>query len=127
MTPHTLHHYRPIAKFRKDLYFIYINTVRRDENQEDLQSHYKLTDEDMDQITKEWPDEFLVPIFDEKLSDTDTIGSCIVTQFKHVGKSNGVKKNKNQEEVQDVETDEEDNASEDNGFVSLGGGGEDEA
>jgi hypothetical protein len=38
--------------------------VRRDENKEYLQSYYKLTDEDMEQITKEWSEEFLVPVAD---------------------------------------------------------------
>jgi hypothetical protein len=33
----------------------------------------------MEQITKEWPEEFLVPVADAELSDTDTIGSPIVT------------------------------------------------
>jgi uncharacterized protein YpbB len=63
MTPHTLHQYIPIAKFHANLHFIYI-TVPRDENNEELQSYYKLTDEDMEQITKEWPEEFLVPLAD---------------------------------------------------------------
>jgi hypothetical protein len=74
MTPRTLHQYRPISKFHIDLHFIYI-TARRDESKEELQSYYKLTDEDMEQITKEWPEEFLVPIFDVELSDIDTIGT----------------------------------------------------
>jgi hypothetical protein len=42
MTPNTLHRFRPIAKFRANIHFIYI-TVRRDENKEELQSYYKLT------------------------------------------------------------------------------------
>jgi hypothetical protein len=63
---------------RIDPHFIYI-TARRDEHQEELQSYYKLTDEDMEQITKEWPEEFLVPVTNAELSDTDTIGSPIVT------------------------------------------------
>jgi hypothetical protein len=54
MTHCTLHQYRPIAKFLIDPHFIYI-TTRRDEQEEELQSYYKLTDEDMEQIIKEWP------------------------------------------------------------------------
>jgi hypothetical protein len=38
-----------------------------------------MTDEDMEHITKEWTEEFLVPIIDAKLSDTNTIGSPIFT------------------------------------------------
>jgi hypothetical protein len=61
MTPNTLHTYRPLAKFHTDRHFIYI-TVHRDESKEELQSYYKLIDEDMEEITKEWPAEFLVPV-----------------------------------------------------------------
>jgi hypothetical protein len=39
----------------------------------------------MEQITKEWSKEFLVPITDAELSKTDTIGSPIVTRVEHVG------------------------------------------
>jgi hypothetical protein len=48
----------------------------------------------MEQITKEWPEEFLVPTVDVELSDTDTIGNPIVTWFEHVGHSSGLKKKK---------------------------------
>jgi hypothetical protein len=83
MTPHTLHQYRLIANFRADPHFIYI-TECKDENQEELKSYYKMTNEDMEHIIKEWLEEFLVPIIDTKLSDTDTIGSPIVTRVEHV-------------------------------------------
>lgn len=73
----------------------------------------------MEHITKEWPQEFLVPVADAKLSSTDTIGSPMVTQVEHVGQSSGTKKKKKQEEIQDIKSDEEDNASEDNGSGSL--------
>jgi hypothetical protein len=33
----------------------------------------------MEQITKDWPEEFLVPVVDAELSDTETIGSSIIT------------------------------------------------
>jgi hypothetical protein len=51
MTPNTLHQYKPLAKFRADRHFMYI-TVCRDESKEELQSYYKLIDEDMEDITK---------------------------------------------------------------------------
>jgi hypothetical protein len=79
MTPNTLHQYRPLVKFCADRHFIYI-TARRDESKEELQSYYKLTDEDMEEITKEWPAEFLVPVEDAELSDPDIIGSPLVTR-----------------------------------------------
>jgi hypothetical protein len=78
MTPCTLHQYQPIEKFHVDPHFIYI-TARRDENQEELQSYYNLTDEDMVQITKQWPEEFFIPVADAKLFNTNTIGSPMVT------------------------------------------------
>jgi hypothetical protein len=96
MTLRTLHQYRPIEKFHADPHFIYI-TACRDESKEELQSYYKLTDEDMEQITKEWPEEFLVPVDDAELSDTDTIGSPLVTRVEHVGQSSGMKKKKKKE------------------------------
>jgi hypothetical protein len=98
MTLHTLHQYQPIAKFHVDPHFIYI-TVHRDENEEELQSYYKLIDEYMEQITKEWPEEFLVHVVDAKLSDIDIIGIPIVTRLEHVRQSSGTKKKKKQEEV----------------------------
>jgi hypothetical protein len=61
MTLNTLHTYRPLAKFHADRNFIYI-TTRKDKSKEELQSYYKLTDEDMEEITKEWLTEFLVPV-----------------------------------------------------------------
>jgi hypothetical protein len=56
-----------IAKFPIDRHFRYIN-ARRDESEEELQSYYKLTDEDMEKIMKDWSEEFLVPVDDEKFS-----------------------------------------------------------
>jgi hypothetical protein len=83
----------------------------------------KITDEDMEEITKEWPKEFILPVADAELSDTDIIGSPLVTWVEHVGQTS-VKKKKKKEEVQDIETNEEDNTSEENGSISLGGGGD---
>jgi hypothetical protein len=122
MTPRTLHQYKPIAKLCADRHFIYI-IVSKDEIKEELQSYYKLTDENMEYITKERPEEFLVPIADAELSDVEIIGNPLVTWVKHVGQTNA-KKKKKKEEVQDVETDEQDKASEGNGSGSLGGGGD---
>jgi hypothetical protein len=59
ITPNTLHMFPALAKFRVDRYFIYI-IAREDEHKEELQSYYKLTEEDMEEITKEWPTKFLV-------------------------------------------------------------------
>jgi hypothetical protein len=111
-------------KFCAYRHFIYI-IARRDERKEELQSYYKLTDEDMEEITKEWPVEFLVLVEDVELSKPNIIGSPLVTRVEHVGQSSA-KKNKKKEEVKNIETDEEDNASEESRPESLarGGGGE---
>jgi hypothetical protein len=61
MTPNTLHRFRPLVKFHTDRHFIYI-TAHRDEHKEEIQSYYKLTEEDMEEITNEWPAKFLIPI-----------------------------------------------------------------
>jgi hypothetical protein len=122
MTPHILHQYRPIAKFCADLHFVYI-TARKDEIKEELQSYYKMIDEDMEQIMKEWSKEFQTPVVDTELSDADIIGSPLVTLFQHIGQSSA-KKKKKKVEVQNIETNEEDNAFEENGSGSpVGGGG----
>jgi hypothetical protein len=46
----------------------------------------------------------------------------MITQVELVGQSSGAKKKKKKEEVQEIETDEDENASEENGLGSLGGG-----
>jgi hypothetical protein len=126
MTPNTLHQYRLFVKFRADQHFIYI-TVCKDESKEDLQSYYKLTEEDMEEITKEWPAEFLVPVEDEELSNPDIIRSPLVTQTEYDGQSNTRKKKKKEkEEVQDIESDEKDNASEETVPDTPAKGGGDE-
>jgi hypothetical protein len=61
MTSNTLDRFRPIMKFHADRHFIYI-TVHGDEHKEELQSYYKLTEEDLEEITKEWPIEILIPV-----------------------------------------------------------------
>jgi hypothetical protein len=57
--------------------------MRRDESKEELQYYYKLTDEDMQDITKEWSVEFLVPFEDAELSNPDIIGIPLVTRVEH--------------------------------------------
>jgi hypothetical protein len=97
MTPNTLHQYRPLAKFHADRHFIYIIACR-DESKEELQSYYKLTDEDMEEITKEWPIEFLVLVDDAKIYEPNIIGSPLVNRVEHV-EQRSAKKNKKKEEV----------------------------
>jgi hypothetical protein len=78
MIPNTLHQFRPLAKFHADRHFIYI-TARRDESKEELQSYYKLTNEDMEEITKECSVEFLAPVEQIELSNPDIIKSPLAT------------------------------------------------
>jgi hypothetical protein len=52
MNLNTFHWVRPLSKFHANRHFIYI-TPHRDETKEELQLYYKLTDEDMEEITKE--------------------------------------------------------------------------
>jgi hypothetical protein len=84
MTPNTLHQYRPLAKFHADQHFIYI-TMHRDESKEELQLYYKMNDEDMEEISKEWPTKLLVPVEDEKLFDPNIIRIPLVTWVEHDG------------------------------------------
>jgi hypothetical protein len=124
MNPNTLHQYIPLEKFHADRHFIYI-TVCRDERKEELESYHKLTDEDMEEITKECSAEFLVPVEDADLFDANIIGSPFFTRVEHVGQGSA-KKKKKKVEVQHIEIDEEDNASAEYGSGSLEGGGEDQ-
>jgi hypothetical protein len=86
-----------------------------------LQGYYKLIDNGMEHITKEWLEDFLVLVDDAKLSDPDIIGIPLITRVEHAGKSS-VKKKKKKEEVQNIEIDEEDSASEGNRSILPGGG-----
>jgi hypothetical protein len=52
MMLNTLHRFRPFVKFRENKHFIYI-TACGDEHKEDLQYYYKLTEEEMEELTKE--------------------------------------------------------------------------
>jgi hypothetical protein len=61
MTLNTLYRFMSLEKSHIDRHFIYI-TVHGDEHKEELKSYYKLTEEDMEEITKECPAEFLVPV-----------------------------------------------------------------
>jgi hypothetical protein len=78
MMPNTLDRFIPFVKFCTDRHFIYIN-VHRDKHKEYVQSYYKLTEEDMEEITKEWPEELPVLVNHTELSNLDLIGSLVVT------------------------------------------------
>jgi hypothetical protein len=54
-----------------DRHFIYL-TPRIDEHQEQLQSYYTLTKEDLEEITKEWSADLLVPADPTDISNIDS-------------------------------------------------------
>jgi hypothetical protein len=69
--PNTLHTFRPLMKFSVDRDFIYI-TVRVDEKRKQLQSYYKMTEEDLEEINKDWLVDLLIPIDPVEMSDIDS-------------------------------------------------------
>jgi hypothetical protein len=70
MTPNTIHRFRPLMKFNADRNFIYI-TARVDEDKKKLQSYYKLMEEDLDEITKKWSIDLLIPADPTEISNID--------------------------------------------------------
>jgi hypothetical protein len=117
MTPNTLDRFRTLMNFRIDMHFIYI-TAHVDDNKEELQSYYNLTKEDLEEITKEWPVEFLIPVAKEELADPNLIGSPVVTHEEYnAPRSSRRKKN---EDVQEISS-----ASEETALDSPSGGGGD--
>jgi hypothetical protein len=100
ITSNTLKRFRPPIKFSMDFHFIYL-TPRVDEHQEQLQSYYKLTEEDLEEITKEWSANLLVSTDPAEMSDID---SPITTKdTPRPSKTKKAKTTKKTEEVQDVD------------------------
>jgi hypothetical protein len=114
----TLHRFRPFVKFCTDRHFIYI-TTREDEHKEELQSYYNLTKEEMEEITKEWPVDLLIPVEQEEFSNPDLIESPVVTCEEYDAPNNSRRTKK--EEVQEMNSVSKETASN-----SPGGGGDDE-
>jgi hypothetical protein len=104
-------------KFHTDRHFIYI-TACVDEHKEELQLYYKLTEEDLEEITKDWSAELLIPADPTEMSDPELIGSPETT---HEAKDlPGPSRRKKTEEVQNLSS-----ASEGTASVSPGRGGDD--
>jgi hypothetical protein len=80
-------------KFSADCHFIYI-TTRADEHKKQLQSYYKLTEEDLEDITKEWSVDLLIPVDPMELYDIDGLEATNDTP--------GPSKTQKNEENQDV-------------------------
>jgi hypothetical protein len=70
MTPNTLHWFRPLTKFNADQNFIYI-TAHADKHKQQFQSYYKMTEEDLEEITKDWSVDLLIPADPAEISDID--------------------------------------------------------
>jgi hypothetical protein len=75
ITLNTLERFRPLIKFSVDRHFIYL-IPHADELQEQIQSYYKPTEEDLKEITKEWLVDLLVSEDPAKMSDIDNPGTA---------------------------------------------------
>jgi hypothetical protein len=93
MMLNTIHRFRPLMKFNVDRHFIYI-TARADEHKKQLQSYYKLMEEDLEEITKEWSTDLLIPADPAEISDIDSPEATQDTPRP--------RKTKKTEEVQDL-------------------------
>jgi hypothetical protein len=80
-------------KSSMDLHFIYI-TTHVDEHKQQLQSYYKLAEEDLEEIIKEWSVDLLIPTNPMELYDIDS--------SKTVHDTPRPRKTKKNEEAQDV-------------------------
>jgi hypothetical protein len=112
ITPNTLHRFRPLMKFNADRHFTYI-TARADEHKQQLQSYYKLTEDDLEEITKEWSADLLVAADPAEMSDVDSPEAMPDTP--------GPRKTKKDVEVQDIH-----NTSTKTASLSPAKGGDDE-
>jgi hypothetical protein len=87
------HRFWPLMKFSIDRHFIYI-TVCVDEHKKLLQSYYKLTEENLEEITKEWLAYLLISVDPAEIFDIDS------PELVH--DTPGPSKTKEYEEAQDV-------------------------
>jgi hypothetical protein len=86
-----------------DCHFIYL-IPHADEHQEQLQSYYKLTEEDLEEITKEWSVDLLVPADPVDISNIDSPEDTQDTPGpSKMKKTMKTKVTKKTEEVQDVD------------------------
>jgi hypothetical protein len=71
ITLNTLYRFCPLMKFSADRHFIYI-TMRVDEHKKQLQSYYKLIEEYLEEITKEWSADLLSSADPTDISNIDS-------------------------------------------------------
>ena len=101
ITSNTLQIFRPLINFSTDCHFIYL-TPHVDEHQEQLHSYYKLTEEDLEKIVREWLMVLLVSANPAKMSDIDSPETAQDTP--RPSKTKKTKKTKKVEEVQDIDS-----------------------
>jgi hypothetical protein len=118
MTPNTLHRFRPLMKFHAQIDILLIS-LHADESKEELQSYYKLTEEDLEEITKDWLQSSLSLLTPQNCLIPELIGSPEATREEH--DTPGTNRRKKIEEVQNLSSASEETTSE-----SPGGGGNDE-
>jgi hypothetical protein len=75
INPITLHRFQTLIKFNVDCHFIYL-TPRIDEHQEQLQSYYKMTKKDLEDITKDWSVNLLVSVDPAEMSEINSPGTA---------------------------------------------------
>jgi hypothetical protein len=85
-------------KFNVDRHFIYI-IARDDEHKKQLQSYCKLMKEDMEEITKDWSRDLLIPVDPAEMSDPEL--DILETTHKEQD-TPGTSRRKKTEEVQDL-------------------------
>jgi hypothetical protein len=95
MTSNTLNWFRPLTKFSADQHFTYI-TACVDERKQQLQSYYKMMEEDLEEITKDWSVDLLAPANSVDLSDIDSP--------KPAQDTPGPRRAKKAEEVQELDS-----------------------
>jgi hypothetical protein len=109
MMPNTLHRFKLFMKFHTDRNFIYIITCEN-ESKEELQSYYNLTEEDLEDITKDWSSKLLIPTDPIEMFDLELIGSSEASQEEH--DTPGPRRRKKTEEVQNQSSASDETTSE---------------
>jgi hypothetical protein len=82
-------------KFIADRHFIYI-TVQIDEHKKQLQSYYSMKKDDLEEITKEWSTDLLIPVDPAEISDINNLEAVQDTLIPS--------KRKKTDEVKDLRT-----------------------
>jgi ribosomal protein L9 len=96
-------------KFCADRHFTYI-TTHTDKSKEEIQSYYNLIEDDLEEITKYWSAEFLIPTDLAELSNLEQIRSLENTREAH--DTPRTSRRKKTEEVQQLRSTIEETTSE---------------